>query len=327
MKKIVIEILKIIITGGLFFYLFKTKVPLHEVLQNIKNINLFYFVIAIFSIFLYYLIFSLRWRSLLKAQNIEISKGRSYSYIIISFFFNNFLPSGLGMDLVRSAYAGGKENFEKALGASIMERVLGIIGMMLIGFFSSISFFVLFSGKAESAKLTILYAVLILLIVTIYFFFISLKNAWLKEKLLSIKIFKLGESLRKFYRAFKIYKNKRKIVIVGIGYSILLQLVVILINYFIAKGLSLPIPSFAFFAYIPLITVISLIPITINGLGLRETCYVIFFSSFNIAKSEAFSLSLLFFVASVIASCVGGIAFLLLPRQTHNNILNKKESS
>jgi len=320
MKKIGIEILKIIITGGLFFYLFKTKVPLHEVLQNIKNINLFYFVIAIFSIFLYYLIFSLRWRSLLKAQNIEISKGRSYSYIIISFFFNNFLPSGLGMDLVRSAYAGGRDNFEKALGASIMERVLGIIGMMLIGIIAVLSW------RRDFAKL-IIYFLIIILILLIYYSLISLKFSWLKEKLISIKLLNLGNSIKEFYRAFKTYKSKRKIVIWGTGYSILLQVVVILINYFIAKGLSLPIPSFAFFAYIPLITVISLIPITINGLGLRETCYVIFFSSFNIAKSEAFSLSLLFFVASVIASCVGGIAFLLLPRQTHNNILNKKESS
>jgi uncharacterized protein (TIRG00374 family) len=313
MKKFGIEILKILITIGLFFCLFKTKVPIHEVLQNIKNINFLYFVIAIFSIFLYYFIFSLRWRSLLTAQKIDISKGRSYSYIIISFFFNNFLPSGLGMDIIRSAYAGGKENFEKALGASIMERVLGIIGMMLIGIIAILSW------KRDFAKLYI-YSVIILLILLIYYLLTSLKVSWLKEKLLSIKFLNLGASIRNFYRAFKTYKSKRKIVIRGIGYSILLQLVVILINFFIAKGLSLSIPLFALFAYIPLITVISLIPITINGLGLRETFYVIFFSSFNIAKSEAFSISLLFFVASVIASCVGGIVFLVLPRKNNKKI-------
>ena len=314
MKRIWKEILKIIITGGLFFYLFKTKVPLHEVLQNIKNINIFYFIIAIFSIFLYYLFFSLRWRSLLKAQNIEISKGRSYSYIIISFFFNNFLPSGLGMDMIRSAYAGGKGKFEKALGASMMERVLGIIGMMLIGIIAILSW------RRDFAKLYIYFGI-ILFILLIYYSLTSLKFSWLKEKLLSIKLLNLGNSIKEFYRAFKTYKSKRKIMIVGIGYSVLLQLFVIVINYFIAKGLSLPIPFFALFAYIPLITVISLIPITINGLGLREAAYIFFFSSFNIAKSEAFSISLLFFVASVIASCAGGIAFLALPRKNHKKTL------
>jgi len=276
-------------------------------------------ILIIIFFFFYYLIFSLRWKFLLRAQKINITPGKSYLYILVSFFFNNFLPSGLGMDMIRSAYAGGRKNFEKALGTSIMERILGMTGMMLIGFFA------VFSGKAEFVKLSILYIGLILLIVTIYYFSISLKIEWLKEKLLSIKLFNLGDSLRKFYRAFKIYKNKRKTIIIGIGYSVLVQVVIILINYFIAKGLSLPIPIFALIAYIPIITVISLIPITINGLGLREAAYVHFFCLLNITEGQAMSLSLVFFITSVIASCLGGIVFILLPRQTRNDILKEKE--
>jgi len=307
MKKIGKEILKILITVILFYYLFKNKVPLSEVIQNIKNINLLYFMTIIVFLLLYYFIFSLRWKFLLKAQKIDISLLRSNLYILVSFFFNNFLPSGLGMDFVRSAYAGGKENFEKALGASIMERFLGMTGMMLIGIIG------IFSWKREFAKLYIYFG-LILFILFVYYLFTSLKITWLKENLLSVKFLNLGDSIREFYRAFKIYKSKRKTIVAGIGYSILIQLVVILINYFIAKGLSIPIPIFALLAYIPIITVISLIPITINGLGIREVAYVFFFSSLNIAESEAFSISLVFFVTSVVASCAGGIVFLFLKK-------------
>ena len=130
MKKIGKEILKIIITTALFYYLFKNKVPANEVIQNIENINPLHLILIITLFFLYYLIFSLRWKFLLRAQEINITPGRSYLYILVSFFFNNFLPSGLGMDMIRSAYAGGREHFEKALGASIMERILGMMGMM-----------------------------------------------------------------------------------------------------------------------------------------------------------------------------------------------------
>jgi uncharacterized protein (TIRG00374 family) len=309
MKKISKEILKIIITVALFYYLFKNKVPANEVIQNIKNLNPLYLIIIILFFFIYYLTFSLRWKFLLKAQGINIPPGRSYLYILISFFFNNFLPSGLGMDMVRSAYAGGKENFEKALGASIMERVLGMTGMMLIGITA------IFSLKASFAKLSVLYISLILLIGLIYYLFTSLKVAWLKEKLLSIKLLNLGNSIKEFYKAFKIYKNKRKTILIGIGYSVSVQAVIILINYFIAKGLSIPIPIFALIAYIPIITVISLIPITINGLGLREAAYVHFFCSLNITEGQAMSLSLVFFVTSVIASCVGGIVFVFLRKE------------
>jgi uncharacterized protein (TIRG00374 family) len=308
MKKIGIEVLKILITIGLFYYLFKTKVPLNEVIRNIKNLDMFYVIIISILFLLYYFIFSLRWNFLLKTQKINISFLRSYLYILVSFFFNNFLPSGLGMDLVRSAYAGGKENFEKAFGTSIMERILGMIGMMLIGVFA------IFSGKAKLAKFSILYIGLIIITVLTYYLFISLKVDWIKKRLISIKFFNLGDSIRKFHRAFKIYKNKRNTLLIGICYSILVQTVIIIINYFIAKGLSNPIPIFALLTYIPIITVISLIPLTINGLGLREAAYVYFFSSLSITEGEAMSLSLVFFFASVIASCVGGIVFVFLKK-------------
>lgn len=311
MKKIGKEILKIIITIALFYYLFKNKVPADEVIQNIKNINPLHLILIIIFFFLYYLIFSLRWKFLLKAQKINITTGRSYLYILVSFFFNNFLPSGLGMDMIRSAYAGGRENFEKALGTSIMERILGMIGMMLIGFLA------VFSGKSEFAKLSILYVGMILIIILIYYLLTSLKVSWLKEKLLSIKLLDLGNSIKEFYRALTIYKNKRKTIIIGIGYSVLVQVFIILINYFIAKGLSLTIPIFALITYIPIITVISLIPITINGLGLREAAYVYFFCLLNITEGKAMSLSLVFFITSVIASCFGGIVFLVLPRKNN----------
>jgi len=308
MKKFCKETLKIIITAALFYYLFKTKVPADEVIQNIKNINPVYFVLIILSFFIYYLFFSLRWSFLLKAQKINIPLSKSYLYILVSFFFNNFLPSGLGMDMIRSAYAGGRENFEKALGTSIMERFLGMIGMMLIGVIA------IFSGRLEFAKLSVIYIGLITFIILVYYFLTSLKVKWIKEKLLSIKFLNLGESIRKFYRAFKIYKNKKKTILIGVGYSILVQIVIITINYFIAKGLSLPIPVFGLLAYIPIITVISLIPVTINGLGLREAAYVYFFSYLNITEAEAMSLSLIFFFTSVIASCAGGIVFIFLKK-------------
>ncbi len=314
MKKISVETLKLLITIGLFYYLFKTKVPLNEVIQNIKNLNIFYFIIIILFFLLYYLIFSLRWNFLLKAQKIDISRSKSYLYILVSFFFNNFLPSGLGMDLVRSAYAGGKENFEKALGTSIMERILGMIGMMTIGILA------VFSGQVKFAKFSILYTGLILITIMIYYFFISLKIAWLKEKLLSIKLFNLGDSMRKFYRAFKIYKNKKRILLIGIGYSVLVQTIIIIINYLIARGLSNSIPIFALITYIPIITVISLIPLTINGLGLREAAYVYFLSSTGINEGQAMSLSLVFFFSSVITSCIGGIVFIFLSRENRKKL-------
>ncbi|MCK4321146.1 flippase-like domain-containing protein [candidate division WOR-3 bacterium] len=310
MKRFGREFLKLLITIALFYYLFQ-QVPIEEVFKIVKSMEIKNFCFSIILFFIYYGFFSLRWKFLLRSQDIKLGFTFSYLYMLIAFFFNNFLPSGLGMDVIRSGYAGGRKDFEKAFGASLMERILGMVGMMCIGIFA------IFSLRIEFIRLAILYLLLIVLIGGVYSLLVSLKLEWLKKKLLSIKFLNIGESIRVFYHAFKVYSKKWRVIVIGIGYSLLVQMMIICINFFLAMSLSIDISFISLIAYIPLITIISLIPITINGLGMRESAYVFLFSSYGIARGEALSLSLVFFAASVIASVIGGIVFIFIRRSAH----------
>jgi hypothetical protein len=225
------------------------------------------------------------------------------------------------MDVVRSGYVGGRKNFEKAFGASLMGRVLGMIGMMCIGASA------IFSLRSEFIYLAIFYIFLIVLILLLYILIFSLKLEWLKKKIISIKFLNLGESLRTFYHAIKIYGKKKKVVIIGIIYSLLVQITIILINFFLSRSLGINLPFISLIAYIPLITIISLIPVTINGLGMRESAYVFLFSYYGIAREESLSLSLLFFATSVIASLVGGLLFIFIRRQNYKERTNSFNNS
>jgi uncharacterized protein (TIRG00374 family) len=320
MKRIGRESLKLLITTALLIFLFY-KVPVEEVFNIVRNIEIKNFYLSIILFFLYYAFFSIRWKYLLCSQKIEISLLQSYLFIHIAFFFNNFLPSGLGMDVVRSGYAGGRKNFEKALGASLMERVLGMIGMMFIGVLA------IFSIRSEFIYLAIFYIFLIVLIFLLYILIFSLNLEWIKKKLISIKFLNLGESLRTFYHAIKIYGKKKKVVGIGIVYSLLVQITIILINFLLSKSLGINLPFISIIAYIPLITIISLIPVTINGLGMRESAYVFLFSYYGIAREQALSLSLLFFATSVIASLVGGFLFIFIRRQNHKEKTTSSNNS
>lgn len=320
MKRIGRESLKLLITTALLIFLFY-KVPVEEVFNIVRNIEIKNFYLSIILFFLYYAFFSIRWKYLLCSQKIEISLLQSYLFIHIAFFFNNFLPSGLGMDVVRSGYAGGRKNFEKALGASLMERVLGMIGMMFIGVLA------IFPIRSEFIYLAIFYVFLIVLIFLLYILIFSLNLEWIKKKLISIKFLNLGESLRTFYHAIKIYGKKKKVVGIGIVYSLLVQITIILINFLLSKSLGINLPFISIIAYIPLITIISLIPVTINGLGMRESAYVFLFSYYGIAREQALSLSLLFFATSVIASLVGGFLFIFIRRQNHKEKTTSSNNS
>lgn len=320
MKRIGREFLKLLITVALLIFLFH-KVPVEEVFNTVRNIEVRNFYLSIILFFIYYAFFSIRWKYLLDSQKIKISPLQSYLYIHIAFFFNNFLPSGLGMDVVRSGYAGGRKNFEKAFGASLMERVLGMIGMMCIGALA------IFSLRTGFIYLAIFYIFLIFLIFLLYTLLSSLKFEWIKKKIISIKFLNLGESLRTFYHAIKIYGKKKGVVGIGILYSLLVQITIILINFLLSRSLGINLPFISLIAYIPLITIISLIPVTINGLGMRESAYVFLFSYYGIAREEALSLSLLFFATSVIASLMGGILFIFIRRQNYKEKTNSSNNS
>ena len=320
MKRFGREFLKLLITIALFYYLFQ-QVPIEEVFKIVKSMEIKNFCFSIILFFIYYGFFSLRWKFLLRSQDIKLGFTFSYLYMLIAFFFNNFLPSGLGMDVIRSGYAGGRKDFEKAFGASLMERILGMVGMMCIGIFA------IFSLRIEFIRLAILYLLLIVLIGGVYSLLVSLKLEWLKKKLLSIKFLNIGESIRVFYHAVKIYSKKWRVILIGIVYSLFVQMTIICINFLLAKSLSIDITFITLIAYIPLITIISLIPITINGLGMRESAYVFLFSSYGIAQEEALSLSLLFFAASVIASAIGGVVFIFIRRSDHKRKIDSSINS
>ncbi len=306
--RILKEIIKFLFTILLFYLIFR-KIPFSNVRMKLLSLDRTYLVLSFISFFIYYLFFSLRWSYLLDKTGIKISRIKSYTYILISFFFNNFLPSAVGQDFIRSAYAS-KNEFSKALGVSLMDRFLGFIGMLILGILAVLS-------KIHKIKvLSVLYFLLILLLFLLFYIFTAGNfGKGIKEKILRIKFLNFGDELRKFYNVLKDFKGRRIVLINGIILSIVIQGMITIINFFIFKSTGINISFFNLVVLLPAITILSLVPLTLNGLGLREFAYIYFFGLVNIKGEEALTISLLFFFISVIASLSGGILFLFIKRE------------
>jgi len=90
-----------------------------------------------------------------------------------------------------------------------------------------------------------------------------------------------------------------------------LQINVILHYYFVGKALHIDISFIDYFIFIPIVLIILTIPITINGLGLREALYMTIFASYGISSSAAVSFSLIAdIVFAVIIGVFGGILYI-----------------
>jgi hypothetical protein len=92
--------------------------------------------------------------------------------------------------------------------------------------------------------------------------------------------------------------------------SFAFQLSVIVIVWLLALSLHAQVPFFYFSAFVPLITLLEALPISIFGLGLRDFGYVFFFSWTDMTELQTRSLALLFFGIAVSYSLLGGIAYL-----------------
>ncbi|MBI4200852.1 MAG: flippase-like domain-containing protein, partial [Chloroflexi bacterium] len=94
-------------------------------------------------------------------------------------------------------------------------------------------------------------------------------------------------------------------------YSIVFHLMVVLINYFIFLALGLNVPFVYCLLFIPIISAIQLLPISISGFGVREGAYVYFFGGVGLSSVEAIASSLVFWALVALVSLAGGLTFSL----------------
>jgi len=153
------------------------------------------------------LIFSLRWYILLQANGINIPVFRLYKYYLMGLFFNNFLPTGIGGDIIR-IYNVIRETDDRTISFSsvLTERLIGISGTLLL---TLVSLLVLIR---QFDNYILIYIDLVLLVCVAIFFTLVFSKR-LSDPLTAffdkIKVFRLGERINKFLGALRFYQNQR----------------------------------------------------------------------------------------------------------------------
>jgi hypothetical protein len=219
-------------------------------------------------------------------------------------FFNNFLPSSIGGDAIKGydlyRYSQkGKESFTTVF----LERYTGLAALLLIGLISLV-----FISSLPDVKISILGISTIFIVGTIVVANSRVKN--LIFKLVSkLKITKLEKVVFEVYETFGKYKNHKSSFLNAVFLSIIIQVMNIVVYIILSNALNIKVPWGYFFLFFPIITVISMLPISINGLGIREGVNVYLFTQVGVANSQALSLSLSWFLMVMVISLLGGFVF------------------
>jgi uncharacterized membrane protein YbhN (UPF0104 family) len=91
--------------------------------------------------------------------------------------------------------------------------------------------------------------------------------------------------------------------------SFVFQAVVIAVVFLNARALDLAFPFSAFAVFVPLISLAGMIPVSVNGLGVREALYILFFGRLGAPTEVSLSLALLYLAVTLVASLPGGVVY------------------
>jgi hypothetical protein len=308
MKRWSLFLLRLLVTSGLIYYVL-TQVDWTKFSALLKTSDKQWLIVA----FLCYgsnILFSIiRWQLLLNTAKLEIGWKKNAQLTMIGLFANSFMPGAMGGDLIKAYYANSEAPQKKTMMVItiIMERLLGFASMFVLSMFLIFSRYEILTSEAASKYAVYFYffilgVVLFLLTVMAY---INL-DRWIP----GYEKWGWKKNIDEAVEAYRFLVTHKMCFWGGLLISGLAHVVLIATFYFIALGLRIDVPVLDFAAVLPLISVVTLIPVTINGIGLREFSFTHFFSVVNIPHEASLILSVSGFLIPLAWSLIGGVVYL-----------------
>jgi len=114
---------------------------------------------------------------------------------------------------------------------------------------------------------------------------------------------------QRVFVALQVYRHAYRDLIRGFVLSLCVVVLTALTQWVISEALGLGISLFHFMLFNPLIAFVLLVPLSVNGIGLKEVAFVFFLGLVGVPQAAAFSLSLVFHFIIVVSSLPGGVVW------------------
>jgi uncharacterized protein (TIRG00374 family) len=304
--------IRLVLSLGILAALF-TQISPARLLENLRAVSPAFVLFAWCYYALCQWISSYRWQLLLSAKGVHVSLSQLFAYYMIGMFVNNFMPGSVGGDVVKSyrLFRRTKE-MEIAVVSVFLERFTGLLGLCLISIFALAfgyrhldSPMVLGAVVAAIAALLLMVAVLWLLPVLVRRF------EWL-GRFVPAKVRQVAGGV---YEALISYRHELPTLGVTIAVSVVLQLMFAAYYAIASVAMGIPIPFVYFVLFLPLVTIVGLLPFSIGGLGIREVVMVALFAGVGIAKEDVLAVVLTVQIINTVLSLWGGLLLLKRPAE------------
>ena len=279
-----------------------------------RNMRLGWFVIGALCYFASAMMAGVRWWWLMHCNGLGISVWNALRFTWIGLFFNNVVPGQTGGDLVKAVYAMRACPGQRvpALVSVVVDRVLGLASLALLGGITVLFALTRFRELAVGIWLVILGVVALGIIA----FSRRVRGAIRLNALLERLPARASGLLKTVDQAVFFYRNHK----VGIALWLLVGMAnhVVSVTAVLCMGhaLGIELAGLEYFILIPVINILSAVPLAPGGWGVGEALYGTLFQRYGPGATEGVALSVLFRLHMALWSLFGGVLVLLGKRVT-----------
>ncbi len=312
MKRSALVAVKLAVSLALLAYLFSST-DTRALEQRVRSADLLMLAAAVLCYLVMLALATWRWRLLLETLGVDAPlRGLTSSYLVAT-FFNNFLPSNIGGDVVR-VRDGSRLTGSTAASLAVVgiDRILGFGALYVL----AASAFVL-GGPVErelaGARVVLVGLALVFLGLSYVFFRPGTARGMLAASRLD-RIPWLLEQFEAAQGAVRSYRASVRTVALALAASLAVQALAVCYYISVAGALRIPLPVSAAFLMVPLCTLLQAVPISFNGWGLREGLFTVYFVQVGLPRESALAFSLVGAGLMLLLSLSGAVAWLTRSR-------------
>lgn len=295
------QIVKYIVSVVLLCVLI-VKIDIFYLFEIVSQASFIYLLVVFLVSFTAFVVQAKRLNIILSTQNKTVTLSSTLRLNLSSLFYGLFLPTNVGGDIVKATFIYSR--FKKitktfSLSAVIFDRFIGLFALliMLMPLLLIGSNYIPQSIYETTSILTV-----------ILFSLSAIALLTFPQITMQIKKFST------FKKVFAFLDEKtftKKQIISMTMYSIIFYLLQSVASCIVSYSFGVSLPVIVFFIFVPLLALVSTIPLSINGLGFREGFALIYFTSFGLSQEQAVLFSLIPYTIKTIFALLGGLDILI----------------
>jgi glycosyltransferase 2 family protein len=304
-------LVRVVVSVVLLAILF-SRIDVGSLWTSTRAASIPWLLIALVVYFCHVLTSTWRWHLLLTAQNVHVSQRDLLSSLLVSYFFNNFLPSNIGGDVVRIRdTARPARSKTLATLVILVDRVMGVIGLFLV---AAIAATVASETRGVSGSPILPFCLWTTLFLGAAIVVPAvLSPAGLGRLLTPLTVLHpewVGERIETLTATLHRFRAQPGVLASCFTGAVVVQTLLVIYYLAVVYALHMPITVWDLAVIVPISLVVQMVPLSVNGFGLREATFSFYFTRLGLPVQTGVLLSLVATGLAMLFSLSGAAVYM-----------------